>query len=411
MKILALILAVMTWTVTSNKTVTGDGNLPSGVEASYANTYNKGQVRANDTATFCLRHMENITVNGIEVYVKSNQSAGAGVFTVEADGQTLATKSGTLKEWVGKYDNTDYHAISLFSGEEMGANWTIKLVGTTNSLHIDRYVISYTAAPTYTVTLMSGAQQVQTLTETEGGAGVQLPMLQDRENWHFVAWTEQPFYTIYTMPDSWITPGEYHPTGDCTLWAVYEYQNAQETGPVTNLQPGIYIYYNTADNLAVSGVPVNGKMDYAEANVYNGNQFYEIFFNDACDSATIQHVETGTYIGYSGTQLAAKQSVWCVYHQNDKTAFYTQVNGKTYVLWPAIYKNGEVFTGLFQANDIQNATTVLVPVPQEIEEPAYTCYPETGRDIESVTVIPQEIILPIGNYELRIWNGKKTIRL
>lgn len=412
MKILALILAVMSWTVTSNKTVAGEGDLPSGVVANYVNTYNKGQVRANDTATFCLHHMESITVESITVYVKSNKTSGAGMFTVEADGQTLSTKSGTLAEWTGAYDNTDYHAVSLFSGSETGyADWTIKLVGTINSLHIDRYVISYTASPAYTVTLMSGAQQLQTLTETEGGAGIRLPVLQDRENWHFTAWTEQPFYTINTMPDSWITPGDYHPSGDCTLWAVYVYEAEQQAAYVSDLQTGTYLYLDTYNNGAITGVPYNGRMSYTQANPYDSNQAYDMVFNPTLDSVTIQHVPTGTYIGYEGKQLAAKQSVWCVYHEQDRTVFYMQYQGKTYVLWPMNYENGDMFAGLRQAGSLTGTTTALMTFIEQEEEPAYTCYPETGRDIESVTTVPQELILPIGNYELRIVNGKKTIRL
>ena len=413
MKTLLLILSVMTWTVTSNKTVSGEGDVPSDIVAAYANTYNKGQVRANDTATLVLSGLSGATINSIEVYVKSNKSSGAGQFTVTADGVTIASKSGSLSEWVGAYDNQNYHAVSLYQGNEANVNeLTIRLVGTVSSLYIDQYVISYTVAPVHSVTLMRGANIVNVLTEQKGGAGVLLPSLPDYNDWHFVAWTEQPFYTVNALPDIWYAAGErYYPASDGTLWAVYEYESEPATEPVTDLQPGIYIYYNTQDNLAVSGVPVNGRMDYADASIYNGNQFYEILFNDACDSATIQHVETGTYIGYNGTQLAAKQSVWSVYHNGDKTAFYTTVSGKTYILWPAVYKGGEIFSGLLEAQNISTTPTVIVHVPQEIEEKAFTCYPETGRDIEAVPADTREIIIPVGNYQLRISNGKKTIRL
>lgn len=416
MKTLLLILSVMTWTVTSNKTVSGEGELLPDVVAAYANTYNKGQVRANDTATLVLSALGGATINGIEVYVKSNKSAGAGQFTVTADGTTIASKSGSLAEWVGAYDNQEYHAITLYQGNKANVNeLSVCLAGTVSSLYIDRYVISYTAAPVHTVTLMSGANTVHVLTEQKGGAGVLLPSLPDCNDWHFVAWTEQPFYTVNTMPDTWYAADErYYPSADETLWAVYAYESAPSVEPVTDLQPGMYIYYNTIDHLAVSGVPVNGRMDYAEASIYNGNQFYEILFNAACDSATIQHVETGTYIGFNGKQLAARQSVWCVYHNGDKTLFYTKVSGKTYALLPAVYhasNGGEIYTDLFEVLDVSTAPTVLVHVPQEIEEEAFTCYPETGRDIESVPATSREIIIPIGNYQLRVSNGKKTIRL
>ena len=405
----------MTWTVTSNKTVSSD-DVSFEVDAAYRNTYNKGQVRENDTATLSLSQLSGLTVERIEVYLKSNKFSGAGVFTVEANGETIASQSGTLAEWAGAYDNQDYHPVTLFSGSRTHVNnLTIRLVGTVSSLYIDRYVITYQPAPVYTVTFMTGAQCVGERTETSGGAGVLLSSMPDVNEWSFVAWTDRPFYTVYQMPATRYRAGEtYYPTEDATLWAVYENNPQSAAEPVTNLQSGLYLYLDTTQMNAIAGVPNDGRMDYDIADVSDENQFYEMVFNDACDSATIQHMATGTYIGFSGTQLAAKRSLWCVYHSEDRTAFYTVVSGKQYVLFPAAYhtsNGGETYTDIVKVNTVTNTPTVLMALPQQMMPAAYTCYPETGRDIESVHSGSHELIIPVGIYQLRISDGKKTIRL
>lgn len=411
MKILMLILSIMAWTVTGNKSVSGTGDVPQGIEADYNNTYNKGQVRANDTATLTLRHLPQITVERIDVYIKSNKSSGAGLFTVTANEMVIATKSGSMMEWVGSYDNQQFHELTLFSGVQEGVSeLQISLLGTDNSLYIEKYVIYYSFPPARTVILMNGSAVYDQLTQQESGAAVLLPSLPDVNEWHFAAWTTQPFYTISTKPDAWINPGPYYPSSDCTLWAVYEYLPDATTTYATNLQSGVYIYLESIQANAIAGTPDGGIMAYAGVNIHDTNQHYYIEFNATCDSATIMHENTGTYIGYKGTQLIAARSLWCVYHHEDKTAFYCVVNGKTYVLWPTIYKNDAMFAGLYSTNAVSTTTTVLLPVTQA-EEPSFTCYPETGRGIENVPAEEHSVVIPLGNYEIRISNGKKTISL
>ena len=50
MNLLALIVSVMSFTVTSKESVTADGVWPYSMEANYHCTYQKGQVRQGDTA-------------------------------------------------------------------------------------------------------------------------------------------------------------------------------------------------------------------------------------------------------------------------------------------------------------------------------------------------------------------------
>ena len=67
MKLLLVLLAVMTWTVESKNAVSlsDDSTVPYDIEVGYGCTYQKGDVRANDTATLVLSHLEGITINGI----------------------------------------------------------------------------------------------------------------------------------------------------------------------------------------------------------------------------------------------------------------------------------------------------------------------------------------------------------
>ena len=86
MNFLLIILSVMTWTIKDKKTVTGEGTQPYGVVASYSCTNSKGTVRANDEAVLTLSQLGGVTIDKVEVYVKSNKTGGAGVFTVSLNG-------------------------------------------------------------------------------------------------------------------------------------------------------------------------------------------------------------------------------------------------------------------------------------------------------------------------------------
>ena len=62
MKMLIIILSVMSWVVESKSSVSGSGDIPTGVSASYSCSYQKGTVRANDEATLILTGMGGLKV-------------------------------------------------------------------------------------------------------------------------------------------------------------------------------------------------------------------------------------------------------------------------------------------------------------------------------------------------------------
>ena len=381
MKLLMVLLAVMSWTVTNKTSVSGDGLWPYDIEVSYSCTYQKGDVRQGDQAVLTLAHLDGIAIEQVEVYVKSNQSGGAGVFTVAVDGQTVATKSGTFKDWFGTYDNANYHALSLLPTAYGGVNeLVITLDGTANSLHIDKYVITWANAPARSVTLMNGASTYTVVSEVSGGQGIVLPALPDTAEWRFIGWSETEFYQVSTMPEP-LYPAQqrYYPKADCTLWAVYSYGNPDIEGPVTTLQSGVYQYVNDQSHYALAGVPdQNGIMWPAMYDGIDDNQYYQMDFTASLDTVYLTHVKTGTPIGYTGTKLVAKKSPWRVYHEGEETILYMTSGGKNYVLWLNVYdtKTYEYYTGLMQTEP-KNSPMVL-RLPTTTDEPLFTCHPESG---------------------------------
>ena len=405
MRLLLIILSVMTWTVESKNTVSGSGECPNDMKVTYANTYNKGQVRANDTATLTLSNLGGITLEKIEMAMRSNNNAGAGSVTVFLNDKKASSTTITYKE-VGD-------AVQVFTGAEQNVqSLCVQLTGSENSLYVDSYTITYTQAPPHTVTLMNGTTVYGTLTETQGNEGVILPALPDSAEWHFAGWSETEFYAQYTAPELIEAEAKYYPHDDLTLWAVYVNRPLAEMVYVSELESGRYIYFNATTNQAVGGAPEGGILRCDDADVTKTNQWYDITFNASLDSATIQHVESGAYIGYNkSAKIEEKKSVWNVLHNDTQTVFYSTISGKTYVLFPNLLDatSGVYYAGLIQTPNIASSPTVLM-VAQEAGKPVYTCHPEGGQAVIELPVDHQrEYRIPFGTFELLIRNGNKYL--
>ena len=413
MKLLLILLAVMTWTVKDKNTVTPSDAIPNGVVAEYSCTYQKGMVRAGDEAVLTLTGLGGRTVNGIDIYLHSNSSAGAGEIKVTANGKTESTQSGTYKSWTGAYSTSSQKVTVLNKAVQNVQELSVKVRGTANSLYIERYVITYEDLPPLTVTLMQGSDIYATLTESSRGEGVLLPALADTEDWHFLGWSEQHFWSVYTKPEIYY-PIAYFPVRDITLWAVYGYRPGNDLSYVTDLQSGEYLYVNSHNMTALSGVPSGGKMAYAAANPMDEEQYYTFTFASP-DTAYITHSATRTPIGYSGTSLVAQPSPWLVSQNGEEVSFYTFVGKKTYILWLNVfYQIGNdtyYYAGLQETADF-TGTPMRLKRPAAFAE-AYTCHPETGLDVKDVSapIDTPPYILRLGNYELRIHDGKKELRL
>lgn len=382
MNLLIILLSVMTWTVESKNTVTlTDGTVPYDIEVSYANTYNKGQLRAEDVATLTLSNLGGITVERVSLAMHANAKSGAGVIEVIADGNQL-TEKGVTWQTV----STD---VEVFSGQQHGVDkLEIKGTGLQSSIYIDAFTIEYSPRAPMSVVLMRGSTPIETLMEEHGMSGVILPWLEDEDHWRFRGWSKTEFWTVYDEPTYQHSNTRYYPEND-TLWAVYQWEEVNTSEMIYEEAgvSGVYMYVNRSEKayLALTGVPVNGVMASATPNVYDDNQHYMISFVGT-DTAYITHVPTGTPIGYDGPQMAAKASPWRVYHEGDQTLFWTTIGNKNYILWLNIPdKNTEdtYYAGLFQADPGPSPMGLLgTMMPTEVF--AFTCHPETGVGIESV---------------------------
>ena len=412
---LTILLSVLTLTVESKNAVIATGDIPPLAEASYTCSYQKGTVRQGDEAVLTLSNLGGLTITKVELYIRSNQKAGAGTWTVTIDGQKAATKSGTFEQWFGAYDNTNLHALSLLPKIYSGVQeMTIRLQGTANSIYIDRYLIDYTPAPAHTVTLMRGNQVYQTLTETTGGAGVFLPPMDDYNGWRFIGWTETECRQTTTRPELIAPNTQCFLPEDITLWAAYEYIQPEDSTYVSDLTDGDYLYVNTQSQMALSGVPdEKGQMVPDILDRQTMNQLYSMTFNAAQDTAYIVHTMTGTPIGYDAQQkLVSAASPWRVYHKENETILYATIANKNYVLWLNVQDGGgeNMHVGLVAANPQNSPMKLAYPALED--EQIFTCHPEFGMGFDNpLEMNKNEYIFPFGSYDLLIRNGEKELRM
>lgn len=410
MKLLLILLSVMTFTIQDKRNVTAEGEWPYDFDVSYYNTGSKGSVTANDTATLSLTHLEGIAIEKVEVYVKSNKSAGSGSFTVTANGQTVATKSGTYKEWFGAYNNMDYQALTLLDQPVSSVDeLIIQLIGVANSIHIEKFAITWSARTPKTVRLMKSYEVFATLTEETGGHGITLPLLPDTANWQFVGWTPTELWEAIEQPQFYPAGTVFRPQEDCTLWALYCDAPEASATYMTDIESGRYMYVNRSSNIALADVPDGGTMAYAPIDVNNDELFYYVDFTSP-DTAYITHAFSLTPIGYAGTELTVKASPWLVYHEGEETLFYMNYNNKPYILWLNIRDSyGNIYAGLMQTEP-GPSPMALMTAPSSCGQPTYTCHPDT-QDLDQVEAASNTYIVPFGLYELIITNGKKELRI
>ena len=198
------------------------------------------------------------------------------------------------------------------------------------------------------------------------------------------------------------------------LWAVYEYLPGEGSANMTDIQSGRYIYWNTFETSkrAMSGTPKNGKLQSVPADPVDEQQQYDVVFNANGDSATIQHVLTGIYIGYNGTKVVEGKSSWQVYHDGAKTAFYVTIASKDYILWPDVWTESEEYAGLLGPTNVNTTTTALMSAKTATGDTSFTCHPESGKGLDGLTderMSGIETIMHMGNYDFIIKNGQKFL--
>lgn len=417
MKWLLFILSVMTFTVETKNSVSTSGELPDDIQADYACTYQKGIVRNGDTATLTLTNLELIELESVQVYLRSNKSSGAGKLTIVADNQTLYEQSGHYNNWFGSYSNTTFQPLT-WTGYCRPRNGTlqIQLVGTENSLYIEKYQIQYTAVPPvlHHVTLYSEGRPIQTLTEPAAGIGISLPGLDNRDGWVFYGWSTTDI-TDQTMshPASYAAHQLVYPSEDMSLYAVWASMSSAMQ-PLAELTSGYYTIVHKEHQCRLRGEVANGSVALVPANSdITDADFYYVDFNAEDSTCIIRYFLTDSYLSYGQTTLSKTHSQpWHCYPLQDSTFLFSchRNNTDVDVLYPSL--PGKEAAVLRRATFTPSLTGQwqLYLVTDEDQPVYYWSYP-SRTPLHDPQPEYNSYIVPMGIYQIHIHNGQKTIHL
>ena len=406
----------MTLTVQDKRTVKAEGAWPKDMKATYYNTGSKGSVTSKDTATLTLSGLDGVEVEKVLVYVRSNKSAGAGVITMTADGQALYQKDGTYQEWFGAYNNTDYQPIG-WSGEQTASTLEVQVMGTTNSLHIEKYEITWTEvqAQAYSVTLMTdGVSEV--VQETEVGSGILLPERADKDGWFFAGWTSNELMEATDeQPEIWQAGERYYPKKDVTLWAVWT--DVQPPTGERQVAPEDGYYVLELYEYLLTGDVNNGLMTLVHNDAVYTEDLYYLDFNTADTTCTIRNYVSNAYVGYNATakDLRQAESVWHYRVLRDSTwLFIAKEESNTVWILFQKYEEEAAWLSDYRLGDNPCCAWSLYRVPDPEQTPRWWCHPNTEGVVltnEGVNELTNERVIPWGPFELVIKNGRKVLRI
>lgn len=406
----------MTLTVQDKRTVKAEGTWPYDMEAVYSCTYQKGDVRSGDTATLSVNGLDGVTIEKVQVYVKSNKSAGAGVITMMADGQQIYQTEGTYKEWFGAYNNTDYQPIG-WSGKRKVNALEVQVIGTTNSLHIEKYEITWTQELTqaYSVTLITDKEQ-EVLSETEVGSGVLLPKRADKDGWYFAGWTHSELTEATDEQPEIRKAGErYYPKKDETLWAVWT--DVQQPTWERQATPEDGYYVLEVRDYILTGDVNNGLMTLVTDDAVYTDDLYYLDFNTADTTCTIRNYASKAYVGYNATaeELRPAESVWHYRVLQDSTWLFIakEMEGRIWILFQKLEQEVAWLSDYSLGANPSDAWSLYRVLDPE-QTPYWWSHPSTeGVELtnEGMNELTNERVVLVGIYELHIHNGKKQLRL
>jgi len=416
MTFLTVLLSVMmTFTVENKSSVSVQGTCPDNLQAQYACTYQKGTVRAGDTATLQLSGLEHIRLEQIRVYLRSNKSAGAGLLTITAADETLYTLSGTYHDWFGSYNNTTFQPLG-WTGEKQLQSGTlrIQLVGTTNSLYIEKYEVLYSTLPAeaHTLTLHAG-EDILTLSETEPHSGVVLPTCEQRNEWFFLGWTDTDIPEPTTAVPTYYPAGEiFYPSSDQSLWAVWTDIQPPTWQPTLYPVPGYYLL-SIQDRL-LTGSADNGYVNLLPySTYYYDDQIYYLDFSSTDSILTLRNYQYDKYIGYNDqlTKLANTASLWHYRFLPDSTCliYAAREEDRYWIIYPKS-ESTVAEINWYRLGDNPNSLWTLYRVPDPDAQARYWSHP-WHTAVEVVPVPHTDYTIPFGPYRLHIHDGQKTLQV
>ena len=442
-----------TFTLSSNNTVKQEGDVPAYSECHYersSTTGQKGQMTAGNTTHLRLSGWDGCAVRSVRLEMHSNSKSGAGSLKMKVGKQVVwEIEDGAFSsdDWAGRY-STEW--VDIYKGIEVtvGNHEAIDILITAseNSLYVNRYIIEYeAAAPTcYTVSFVTGLDSVPaSITQTDIGASVVLPMWRDTAEWYFQGWSEVDV-SEDTLVQTWLPAGsEYVPRTNTYLWAVYS--DVDELTAVKEYTSGQYVMtmwnamteYYAATGMAMSGVVKDGQVPLVAANMMSNadgefclgstiddDMIYQLDFSQD-STMCIEHVLTGEAIGYKGTRLDMNQdSVWRYKVLSDSSLaiyFAHEQPSKTYALYVGVSveeddaKKPVVKSQLLDVANWKSGGFVLFPIMY----PQYTSWPFGKPDIEedddtnysSSILNDGQYLMHIGRYRLYVKDGKKYLLL
>ena len=453
--LLGLLLSVLTatYTVTSTTEVEPSGVFPANSTYDYsrtASTGQKGQMTAGNGTTLRIDGWDDCVVEEVTLVMHSNKGNGKGVLSMTVGNEVvwkIEDKPFSHKQWAGSY-STDWVEVrqEINTTVPIGGVIQIQIAATENSLYIGEYRIRYTApAPVgYMVSFTTGMDAApEALTESSAGGGVVLPQWIDTAEWRFVGWSEVALENNVTdLKDNEIlhAASRYYPQRDTRLWAVY--MNGEKTmKSVADYVNGEYLMVmkNATTELAGKDVAaamrgavvteegqvvtkpvVVAKDDEAwvmDNSVWTEDMVYVLEMGDD-STLTIQHISSGEWIGYEGSRLISRQSVWQYKVVDDGTlVVYYTIGKQAYALYMdnGLHATDLTITAYAQPMKVERWTeNALMLFPAQMAE--YTSWPlGKGNGIENMFV-PQQVVegealVRVGNYMLYIKDGRKYLKL
>ena len=324
------------------------GDLAGTETITFANSYHsKGNVRKGDTATLVIGGLRKSHISTVEVWVKSNKNSGAGNLQVKIGNQTALTRQGEYNKWQGTASySTEYLPFSnsgnwLVTSED---NIILTLIGTTNSLSLNKIVVTYepTVPEPYCVNLVTASGNIN-LCEQEAEKGIVLPTLKDKNldivgDWQLIGWSESETNApVSTTPQYHKISSAYFPQKNTTLYPVYKQSNEvqaieidmqRQTGEyilAKKYYDGSFIMFNgSVTNRYVYTSPCNISYDndsiaYLYATAISDENRYRMEFED--DSVSILNVASGKYLGYSSSGFQSGKRKWKVIEQGHHSVF------------------------------------------------------------------------------------------
>jgi len=427
-----------------------ESGVPAGSACVYEQTGNKsGQMTAGNTIDMTFTGYDGVTLQGVTLTMKSNTSSGAGKLQMKVGENTvweIDNKAFNTSSWAGAY-STEWVEIShALNGKFVseGANITLHLSASVNSLYLQSVAIEYTAATIepelYTVSFNTHtAAKIAPLTETEAGGGVILPSVAcSDDKWSFFGWWEYALSDTEAAPSVYKVGSRYVPTSDCTLHAVYQSQGEQYPWlPAESLESGDYLItlcvpsshtlYQAYGKVENNGMLKAKQHHYDDEitepislpTVYDNDEVYTL--NMLTDSTlSIRHKATGSKValgsGGKFVTTATKDSIWHITPG-------TEVGGMPSDTLSADYGGQKYTISLF----VETSSTSIYFRPVQntqkfglimyalkdlhVVNVMYTSYPLRDALSEAIANPTLSYKTNIGPYTLIIQNGKKYLQI